>query len=68
MVGVRVDVARVCGPTSPAGLLAGKPTKIWMSPEDVANLRGQAISATEKDIDATLILLPKTLMAEPSGQ
>jgi hypothetical protein len=68
MVGVRVDVARVCGPTSPAGLLAGKPTKIWMSPEDVANLTGQAISATEKDIDATLILLPKTLMAEPSGQ
>jgi hypothetical protein len=67
LVGVRVDVARACGPTSPAGLLAGKPTKVWMSPVDITNLTGQAISATEKDIDATLILLPKTLMAEPSG-
>jgi hypothetical protein len=68
MVGLRVDVARACGPTSPAGLLAGKPTKVWMSPADIANLTGQAISATEKGIDATLILLPKTLTAEPSGQ
>jgi hypothetical protein len=67
MVGVRVDVARACGPTSPAGLLTGKRTKVWMSPVDVANLTGQASSATENGIDATLILLPKTLVAEPSG-
>ena len=67
LVGLRINEARVCPATSPEALLAGKATKLWISPTDMVNLTGEAISTNKNGIDAKLIPLPKNLIADLSG-
>ena len=67
LVGLRINEARVCPATSPEALLAGKATKLWISPTDMVNLTGEAISTNKNGINAKLIPLPKNLIADLSG-
>ena len=63
---IRVDEARPCVPTSPEGLLAGKKALVWISPSDMKDLIGGAVSTNEKSLHATLMPLPKYLSPEKS--